>query len=178
MLSLLYMSSIYVEHAAQVTAVAKEDSTGRNGKMDKPYQNLETPYTTLNPESCALLVIDAQNDWGDPGGARPMPDLDRVMPAIVETAEGFRRAEKPIVFAVRLYEPDGSNVDPCRRWQFERGELRVAVPGTWGSELVASLNPGGAGLDADALLAGEMQELAAREFALGAVAQVLIISRA
>ena len=63
--------------------------------MDAPYENLITPYTELHAESCALLVVDAQNDWGDVGGVRPMPDLDRVIPGLVEVVEAFRRAERP-----------------------------------------------------------------------------------
>ncbi|NPV59628.1 MAG: cysteine hydrolase [Actinobacteria bacterium] len=134
--------------------------------MDKRYENLETPYTRLNPESCALLTVDVQNDWGDPGGARPMPDLDRVIPNILEVVDSFRRAGRPIVHVVRIYLEDASNVDYCRRWQFERGEARAVVAGSWGSQLVASLNPTGEELDVPALLDGRMQELTHTEFVM------------
>ena len=67
---------------------------------------------------------------------------------------------------VRLYKEDGSNVDLCRKWQFEEGELRAVVPGTWGSQLVASTNPTGADLDAEYLLAGKVQEYTPIEFAI------------
>jgi nicotinamidase-related amidase len=135
-------------------------------KVETPLGNLVTPYTELNPECCALLVIDVQNDYGDPKGAYPIPGLEAVMPDLIEAIEIFRRAGLTIVHVVRLYKEDGSNVDLCRRWQFERGELRAIIPGTWGSQLVASTNPTGAGLDADALLAGEIQELTPLEFVL------------
>ncbi len=134
--------------------------------MEKPYDNLVKPYTKLNGDRCALLVIDTQNDWGDPGGSFPLPDLDEVMSDLVEVIEVFRRAELPIVHVVRLYKEDGSNVDPCRRWQFEQGEMRPVVTGTWGSQLVASTNPTGAELDTGALLAGEIQELTTIEFVI------------
>jgi nicotinamidase-related amidase len=134
--------------------------------MDAPFENLVTLYTRLNPRRSALLVIDVQNDWGEPEGASPMPGLDKVMPEIIGAIEIFRRARSPIVHIVRLYREDGSNVDLCRRWQVEKGDLRVGVPYTWGSQLVASTNPSGIELDADALLAGEMQELAPFEFAM------------
>lgn len=132
--------------------------------MSASFHNLETPYTRLHPERCALLVIDAQNDWGDPGGVKPMPDLERVMPNLVEVVETFRRAERLIIHVVRLYLEDASNVDLCRRWQFERGETRAVVAGSWGSQLVSALNPTGAELDFPALLEGRMQELSPREF--------------
>ncbi|MEW6554462.1 MAG: isochorismatase family cysteine hydrolase [Actinomycetota bacterium] len=134
--------------------------------MDGEFMNLVTPYTRLNPRSCALLVIDVQNDWGDPRGTSPMPGLDEVMPQVVEALKAFRRAGLPIVHVVRLYREDGSNVDPCRRWQVEQGELRVGFPYTWGSQLVDSTNPSGAELDAGALLAGEIQELAPLEYVI------------
>jgi nicotinamidase-related amidase len=134
--------------------------------VETPYENLVTPYTQLSPQRCALLVIDVQNDWGDPGGSAPLPDLEQVMPEVVTAIEIFRDARLPVIHVVRLYKEDGSNVDPCRRWQVERGELRAAVPGTWGSQLVASTNPTGAALDAEALLAGEMQELTPLEYVM------------
>lgn len=134
--------------------------------MEAPYENLVTPYTELHPKNCALLVIDVQNDYCDPKGAYPIPGHEAIMPDLVETLEIFRRAGMTIVHVVRLYKEDGSNVDLCRRWQFERGELRAIIPGTWGSQLVASTNPTGAELDADRLLAGEIQELTPREFVL------------
>lgn len=132
--------------------------------MRSPFQNMETPYTRLNPERCALLTIDAQNDWGDPAGIKPMPDLESVMPNILAVTEAFRRAGRPVIHVVRIYLEDASNVDPCRRWQFEQGELRAVVAGSWGSQLVTSLNPTSAELDVQALLAGRMQELAPGEF--------------
>jgi nicotinamidase-related amidase len=134
--------------------------------MEAPYENLVTPYTKLNGDRCALLVIDTQNDYGDPEGTYPMPDLAAVMPDVAEAIEIFRRVELPIVHIVRLYREDGSNIDLCRRWQFEQGELRSIIPGTWGSQLVASTNPTGAELDAEALLAGEIQELTPSEFVI------------
>lgn len=126
--------------------------------------NLETPYTRPNPERCVLLVVDAQNDWGDPRGAKPLSDLERVMPNLREVVEAFRRAGRLIVYVVRIYREDASNVDPCRKWQFETGESRVAVEGTWGSQLVSPLNPSGTELDVPALLEGRMQELSPLEF--------------
>lgn len=131
-----------------------------------PYQNLDTPYTRLNPQGCALLVIDAQNDFGHPEGACPAPGLDQAIPRLAEAIEIFREAARPVVRVVRLYAEDGGNVDTCRRWHFERGELRAVVPGTWGSELVDSTNPTGERLDAAALLAGETQALTDGEFVI------------
>jgi len=132
--------------------------------MEPPYENIVTPHTRLHAESCTLLVIDTQNDFGDPEGAFPMSDLERVMPDLVEAIEMFRLAQRPIVHIVRLYMADGHNVDLCRRWHFEQGEYCFGVPGTWGAELVESTNPTGAKLATEGLLAGEIQELTPLEF--------------
>ena len=49
-------------------------------------------------------------------------------------------AGAPIVHLVRLYRPDGSNADACRRLAIEEG-LRVLMPGSCGAELVPEINP-------------------------------------
>jgi len=131
--------------------------------MKTPFQNLSTPYTELHRESCALLVIDVQNDYGDPGGAYPIEGVELVIPEVVRVIEVFRIAKRPIVHVARLYNEDGSNVDMCRKWQFERGELRAVVPDTWGSQLVTPTNPTGADLDVIGLLSGKLQELTHNE---------------
>jgi nicotinamidase-related amidase len=68
----------------------------------------------------------------------------------------------PIVHVVRLYLLDGSNADLCRR------EVRgVVTPGSDGAELVGKLKPDGSvGLNAGALLNGELQELRKNEWAM------------
>ncbi len=133
--------------------------------MDYRTCNLITPHTELHPETAALLVVDTQNDYVDPGGARPVPGAEEIIPRIGEAVDVFRRAGKVIVHVVRLFLPDGSNVDPCRRWQFEKGELRAVVAGTWGSQLNAATSPG-VELEAEMLLRGDFQELARNEYAM------------
>jgi nicotinamidase-related amidase len=80
--------------------------------------------------------------------------------------EAARRTGRPIVHIVRLYLADGSNVDPCRRAAVEAG-WRALRPGTAGCELVPGVRPAsGGGLDAERLLQGRLQELAANEWAV------------
>jgi nicotinamidase-related amidase len=75
----------------------------------------------------------------------------------------FRREGLPVVHIVRLYRPDGSNADACRRAQIESG-LRLVEPGTDGAEIVAALKPSAASrLDAERLLAGGIQSWGRRE---------------
>jgi nicotinamidase-related amidase len=67
---------------------------------------------------------------------------------------------------VRLYQPDGSNVDLCRRARVEAG-WEVLRPGTPGCELLPEvLRTPETRLDPSRLLAGELQPLGAHEWAL------------
>ena len=72
-------------------------------------------------------------------------------------AEAFRATGRPIVHVVRLYQPDGSNVDLCRRRTVAEG-ARLVLAGSPGAELAPGLVPPNApGLDAQLLLAGGIQ---------------------
>jgi nicotinamidase-related amidase len=71
----------------------------------------------------------------------------------------------PLFHAVRLYRPDGSNVDACRRQAVEEG-MRVFMPGTLGAELLDEVRPNAAArLDAPQLLDGGFQQLGENEWA-------------
>ncbi len=128
--------------------------------------NLKTPYTKLDPAGLALLVIDAQNDFAHPRGAFPLPGLDGVVPRLVRAIELFKAAGRPVIRVVRLYRPDGSNVDLCRRWQVEQGQLAWAAPHDWGSQLVEASNPAGTKLAVEDLLAGRVQTLAPGDYVI------------
>src|SRR5205085_3093369 len=86
------------------------------------------------------------------------------LPAMTRLAEAFRGAGRPIVHVVRLYKEDGSNVDLCRRQAVERG-ARILAPRAAGTELAPGLaGDADASLDAELLLAGELQRLGPHEW--------------
>lgn len=119
-----------------------------------------------DPASAALLTVDVQRDIAEPAGPWAVPGTPEAVPAMCRVATAFRRAGRPVIHAVRLYRPDGSNVDLCRRQAVQKG-WRVVAPGSPGAELVDGLRPPGAPpLDAEALLAGRLQPLGEREWAL------------
>jgi nicotinamidase-related amidase len=101
------------------------------------------PYTSPLASSAALVLIDVQRDFLDtPTDDRPMP-VDgtlAAMPAMAKLAAAFRERGRPIVHVVRLYQPDGSNVDLVRRKLIEDG-ARIARPGSAGSQIPAELLP-------------------------------------
>jgi len=121
-------------------------------------------YTSPEFSRSALLTIDLQRDFvaGVAGTAE-------VLPAVRRLTHAFREAGRPIVHVVRLYLPDGSNADLCRR------TLRGTVtPHSPGSQLAAGLlparllpsGPAASELEPDLLLAGHAQEIGPDEHIL------------
>jgi nicotinamidase-related amidase len=79
-------------------------------------------------------------------------------------ARAFRAAQKPIIHVVRLYLPDGSNADACRRRIIELG-THILVPESDGAELMEELKPAsGIRLDSANLLKGELQHIGSKEW--------------
>lgn len=119
--------------------------------------------TTPAPEVSALIVIDVQNDFTLSGAPAEVPGTAEVVPNIARLLHAFRAAKRPIVHMVRLYKPDGSNVDLCRRERIAAGE-RIVSPGTPGSQIVSELAPVGTVLDAPTLLNGHPQRIGEDEW--------------
>jgi nicotinamidase-related amidase len=120
------------------------------------------PYTSPDFTSAALITIDTQRDVLD-GGPLEIPGTSDVLDAMRTLVEAFRAAGRPIVHIVRLYRPDGANVDPCRRLSVERG-ARVLPPGAPGSQLAPPLLPAPElTLEHELLLGGGVQPLGPSE---------------
>ena len=122
-------------------------------------------YSRPLARSAALVLIDVQRDFLDiPGGDAPMPveGTHAAVPAMAKLATAFRERGLPIVHVIRLYQPDGSNVDLVRRQSIEQG-ARIAVPGSAGSQIAAELLPNVVELDHELLLAGGLQRVGTAE---------------
>jgi nicotinamidase-related amidase len=78
-------------------------------------------------------------------------------------AQFFREKARPIVHVIRLYRPDGSNVDISRRYLIERG-AELVRPGSEGAELAETLLPDAVRIDSEALLAGRFQLVGPNEW--------------
>jgi nicotinamidase-related amidase len=123
------------------------------------------PYTDPDFAAAALITIDTQRDVLD-GGPLEIAGTSAALQMMRVLAREFRRATRPIVHIVRLYEPDGSNVDLCRRHAIESG-AQVLAPGAPGSELAAELLPEpDLALDGELLLAAGIQRLGSGEVAI------------
>ncbi len=121
-------------------------------------------YTEPYFLSSALVVIDMQNDFVLVGASACVEGTADVVPSIARLLEVYRRRGLTIVHVVRLYEPDGSNADLCRRARIAAGG-RIVEPDSDGAEIVEELKPvPQARLDAPALLARHAQALGEHEF--------------
>ncbi len=122
-------------------------------------------YCVPQKGAAALLTLSAQQDFLRPGSPYRVAGGQRILPALGHVVRGFREQGMPLFHAVRLYRPDGSNVDACRRQAVEEG-MRVFMPGTLGAELLDEVRPNAAvRLDAPQLFDGEFQELGENEWA-------------
>ena len=121
-------------------------------------------YIVPDRSRAALLTVGAQNDYTKPGSPYRSPGAAQAVPNMRRLVEGFRHVGSPIYHALRLYRPDGSNVDLCRRSAVEEG-MRILMPGTMGAELANELRGDEAPRsDPEVLFNGEFQELRDGEY--------------
>lgn len=121
-------------------------------------------YASPDWTNAVLLTIDTQRDFTLPGAPAEVAGTAEVVPNMRRLVGEFRLRTRPIIHVVRIYLPDGSNVDLCRRRDVERGK-RVVLPDSDGAELMEDLKPAvETRLDAGRLLAGELQRVGPAEW--------------
>ncbi|TIQ78049.1 MAG: cysteine hydrolase, partial [Mesorhizobium sp.] len=110
-------------------------------------------------EAMALVVIDMQRDFAEPGGfgASLGNDVGRVVaivPTVKRLIEGFRAAGLPVIHTMECHRSDLSDLPPAKR---NRGNpsIRIGDAGPMGRVLVIG-EPGTAILDEVAPLPGEI----------------------
>ncbi|CAN7627916.1 cysteine hydrolase family protein [Mesorhizobium sp. LjNodule214] len=113
----------------------------------------------FKPNTLALVVIDMQRDFAEPGGfgASLGNDVSRVtaiVPTVKRLIEGFRAAGLPVIHTMECHKPDLSDLPPAKR---DRGNpsIRIGDAGPMGRVLIAG-EPGTAILDELAPLPGEI----------------------
>ena len=88
----------------------------------------------------AIIIIDMQRDFVDPGHSVQMLGARATIPTIRRVLDAFREAELPVFHVIRRYRPDASDIEITRREAFLR-EGGFIVPGTPGAEIVDELQP-------------------------------------
>ncbi|RWO96965.1 MAG: cysteine hydrolase [Mesorhizobium sp.] len=113
----------------------------------------------FKPEAMALVVIDMQRDFAEPGGfgASLGNDVGRVVaivPTVKRLIEGFRAAGLPVIHTMECHRSDLSDLPPAKR---NRGNpsIRIGDVGPMGRVLIVG-EPGTAILDELAPLPGEI----------------------
>jgi len=113
----------------------------------------------FRPDTMALVVIDMQRDFAEPGGfgASLGNDVSRVqaiVPTVKKLIEGFRAAGLPVIHTMECHRPDLSDLPPAKR---NRGNptIRIGDEGPMGRVLIVG-EPGTAILDELAPIDGEI----------------------
>jgi biuret amidohydrolase len=114
----------------------------------------------LDPARCALVVIDMQRDFIEPGGfgetlGNDLAPVAAIVPTVVALIELFRAQGWPIVHTRESHAPDLSDCPPAKR---ERGDpaLRIGDVGPMGRILVRG-EPGNQIVPACAPAPGEIE---------------------
>jgi nicotinamidase-related amidase len=113
------------------------------------------PYDfTFDPARLALVIIDMQRDFIEPGGFGEAlgNDVTRLGPAVAPVARllaAFRKLGLPVVHTKECHRPDLSDCPPAKR-QRGRGQLRIGdrgpmgrilIEGEPGSDFISTLQP-------------------------------------
>jgi nicotinamidase-related amidase len=113
----------------------------------------------FDPKTTALVVIDMQRDFAEPGGfgASLGNDVSRVtaiVPTVKKLIEGFRAAGLPVIHTMECHKPDLSDLPAAKR---NRGNptIRIGDEGPMGRVLIVG-EPGTAILDELAPIPGEI----------------------
>ena len=113
----------------------------------------------FDPETLALIVIDMQRDFAEPGGfgeslGNDVSRITAIVPTVAKLIAGFRAVGLPVIHTMECHRPDLSDCPPAKR---NRGNpsLRIGDEGPMGRVLIVG-EPGTAILDEVAPLPGEL----------------------
>ncbi len=100
------------------------------------------PFPYEIPErGLALMVIDMQRDFLEPGGfgealGNNVAPLAAIVPTVHRLLEGFRAYRLPVIHTKEAHRPDLSDCPPAKR-QRGNARLRIGDPGPMGRILIA-----------------------------------------
>lgn len=96
---------------------------------------------SFDPAATALIVIDMQRDFIEPGGfgeslGNDVSRLAAIVPTVGRLIAGFRDAGLPVIHTMECHRPDLSDCPPSKR---ERGNpaRRIGDPGSMGRLLIS-----------------------------------------
>lgn len=84
-----------------------------------------------NPSQAALLLIDMENGFVDPGGGHRIRGAEATFTACAQALEIAREKGIPVFFVKRIYRADGSDVEMTRYADWKSGG-RACTPASQG----------------------------------------------
>jgi nicotinamidase-related amidase len=109
---------------------------------------------SFDPDASALVVIDMQRDFIEPGGfgeslGNDVGRLAAIVPTVARVIEGFRAANLTVLHTKECHRPDLSDLPPSKRgrgsptWRIgDAGPMgRVLIAGEPGTDIVPELAP-------------------------------------
>jgi nicotinamidase-related amidase len=113
----------------------------------------------MRRDEMALVVIDMQRDFAEPGGfgaslGNDVGRISRIVPDVKRLIQGFRNAGLTVIHTMECHKPDLSDLPPAKR---DRGDptLRIGDVGPMGRVLITG-EPGTAILPELAPIDGEV----------------------
>jgi nicotinamidase-related amidase len=96
---------------------------------------------TFEPAQMALIVIDMQRDFIEPGGfgaalGNDVSLLEKIVPTVGRLIETFRAARLPIIHTRECHKPDLSDCPPAKRLR-GKPSMRIGDPGAMGRILIS-----------------------------------------
>lgn len=88
----------------------------------------------------AVIIIDMQRDFVEPGRPLCVAGAAETVPACVRLLDHARRNGWPVIHVIRRHDPEGRDCEPYRRHLFQ-GRQGYCVKGTDGAEIVGPLAP-------------------------------------
>ena len=99
-------------------------------------------------DELALIVIDMQRDFAEPGGfgaslGNDVSRITRIVPDVKRLIQGFRNAGLPVIHTMECHRPDLSDLPPAKR---DRGNPalrigRILISGEPGTAILPELAP-------------------------------------
>jgi nicotinamidase-related amidase len=96
---------------------------------------------TLEKDRTALLIIDMQNAFTEPGGSLEVPMAREVIPNIKRLAERCRMFGMPVIYTVSAHYVDDVLVSPLELAYQPHLDGRLIRPGSHGDEICSELSP-------------------------------------
>src|ERR1019366_4817051 len=110
------------------------------GRNDMPTIHAKPYDYTFEKKRLALVIIDMQRDFIEPGGfgaalGNDVSLLAPIIPAVVELLHAFRKLGLIVVHTKECHQPDLSDCPPAKL-QRGRGKLRIGDSGPMGRILI------------------------------------------